>query len=409
MLIAPNLVLTAQHCVSAATGDRRIKCAESKFTEQVPPDTVTVTTESTIEDTGKAYAVSNVIVPTERELCGADIALLVLDSNVPDSEATPATPQVKTPMSERNVVGKEIAAIGYGQTSASKKDAGTRHIKTDIPIRCIPGDKKRDCKSWDVPSTREFRTRGAVCDGDSGSGAFDPTRLDGKTPVTFGVLSRYITNGDDCLDAIYTRTDMYAKLIVSTAIVAAQQGGYDPPAWTEPDSGEEPPPIDEEPPTEDVPPPSDEGEERGQEQGEPQETGSGFDWPSVDDVLGWLDKWLPKLAGASQGKNRPPSADEPGAPGLPESTKPPVPAGGERSTPPAPDDPYPSSSDDEDRADDDADDDDEDFAKDKKPKPKASSNSGCAMAYGSSTSSTAGILALSLAAALVAARRRRSS
>jgi MYXO-CTERM domain-containing protein len=129
--------------------------------------------------------------------------------------------------------------MGYGITNPSAEDSGQRRIRENIPLLCIPGSKSMDC-SGDMAKysddAAEFVTEGYVCSGDSGSGAFDQRSFDKGTPFVMGTLSRGPQTKDKCLAAIYSRTDAHAQLIIDAAKKAAQQGTYDLPSWTSPES-----------------------------------------------------------------------------------------------------------------------------------------------------------------------------
>lgn len=234
-LIAPNLVLTARHCV-AAGGSSPIDCKRDRF-GAVASGRITITTDAKMSSGKGVHAVASVIVPgDEPRFCGGDIALLVLADLVPSTEAKPATPAVRFAMTDRAKVGASVAVAGYGVTAPDAKDAGQRRLRTDVPIVCIPGDAKRGCSLYD--SDREFSTEGSVCFGDSGSGAYEQASVDRGDPIVLGVLSRGAAIGKTCGDALYTRTDRYARLIVETAVLAAKRGGYAAPAWAGSASGD---------------------------------------------------------------------------------------------------------------------------------------------------------------------------
>ncbi len=232
VLIAPNVVLTARHCVSDATGyieapDGRsiVDCDKVKFVRgAVKANTVSITTDSTLP--GKqAYEVDDILLPSDDRACGNDIAALILAKNVPASEAEPATPIVWSSIANSKKVGRTIAAIGFGDLGPDKRPVKpTRQIREDIAISCIP-DADRDCGGG---QKREFRTEGFVCAGDSGSGAFVQDSLDDK-PLVIGVLS---TSAADCSNASYTRTDTSQELLLLAAIAGAERGKYPLPSWT---------------------------------------------------------------------------------------------------------------------------------------------------------------------------------
>jgi hypothetical protein len=294
VLIAPNLVMTAQHCVSDAMGGRQINCASSSFSQR-PLQTPDVTISTDVKLPGKSqYRVLNVVVPQSNEFCGSDMALLVLSKNVPDSEAKPATPVLR-PMNKESGYSGKIAAIGYGVTSAHGKDAGERRIRENIAISCLGGDSK--CKS---DSPREFHTEGGVCQGDSGSGAFDESSISTRTPKVMGILSRVTTNGETCSTGVYTRTDMYSRLIIATAIEAARRGNYDAPEWARGDGK-----------TASSPPfltggPISSGQQQPPPQGSrpPRSQDTYFGNGGWGSILDWIGTWLSPQKGAQDGGTR---------------------------------------------------------------------------------------------------------
>lgn len=231
-LIAPNLVLTARHCVVPPTHDVAVTCADT-FPANVEPDKLVVTTDPNIYRASSYYAASAVITPTATGFCGNDIALIILTENIPEAEATPAVPVVQFKMTDSRL-GGGITAMGYGITSPTATDSGQRHIRQHIPLICVPGSKDLDC-SGDLAkfseNAAEFVTEGHVCSGDSGGGAFDQESFDKGTPYVLGALSRGPQTADKCLAAIYSRTDAHAQLIVDAGTKAAEQGHYAPPSW----------------------------------------------------------------------------------------------------------------------------------------------------------------------------------
>src|SRR5262249_34823374 len=116
-------------------------------------------------------------------------------------------------------------------------DQGTRRYRENIEILCIPGDPDPDldCGKLVGPtlSAREFLAASGVCEGDSGSSAFEEMAFMAGQYVTLGVLSRGGANASDtaCVDAVYTRLDAWAGLVVDTAKKAAADGNYALAAW----------------------------------------------------------------------------------------------------------------------------------------------------------------------------------
>ena len=247
-LIAPNLVLTARHCVVPPTEDDTVTCSDV-FAPSIPASSLFVTTEPNLYKAKNYYAAAEIITPANDGFCGNDIALVVLEKNIPATEAEPATPVVQFGLTDARL-GGSITAMGYGITNPSASDSGQRRIRQNIPLLCVPGSRSMDCtgdkaKLSDDPA--EFVTAGYVCSGDSGSGAFDQRSFEAGAPYVLGALSRGPQTKDQCLSAIYSRTDAHAKLIIDAAVTAAARGEYPAPVWTRTIPGA-PPPQDNAPP-----------------------------------------------------------------------------------------------------------------------------------------------------------------
>jgi secreted trypsin-like serine protease len=244
VLLAPNLVATARHCV-AELDSTTIDCATSVFGPLFPTSDVFVTDQTTLTMQG-LVPVSKVIVPTgsnQTSVCGNDIALLILGRNI----ALPqyASPVISPPMTNP-IYDPVVTAIGYGINTPEDMtgtSAGTRRIKENVPIACIPGDTTiADCFSdptaSQVLTSGEFVSGDSTCEGDSGSAAFEQSSFNLGKWVAYGVLSRggVSTDGTTCEQPIYTRFDAWGSLIVSAAKQASQKAttlgaSYPLPAW----------------------------------------------------------------------------------------------------------------------------------------------------------------------------------
>jgi len=234
-LIAPNLVLTARHCVVPPTADDTVSCKDA-FGANVAPATVSVTTQPNIARATSRYEATEIVTPVDVAFCGNDIALILLATNVPATEALPAVPVVQFKLTDRRLSGT-ITALGYGYTNPSATDSGQRRLRENIPLLCIPGSAVMDCGgklTKYASDAKEFITEGYVCAGDSGSGAFDQRTFNRGTPYVLGALSRGPQTADTCLAAIYSRTDAHAQLIIDAGKRAAAQGKYSPPALDHP-------------------------------------------------------------------------------------------------------------------------------------------------------------------------------
>ena len=234
-LIAPNLVLTARHCVASDDGGNAVDCKNDHFLPPRPASTFRVTTDAVADFDAAAFKAIKIIVPTSTTFCGNDLALLVLDKLVPAAVATPATPAIDPPLTDRAKFGSTLTAIGYGVTAPGANDDGTRRKRANIAINCIPGDTTLGCALADFGMTAaELAGGNGLCEGDSGSGAYEPSSLAAGAPIVIGVLSRAAEDNGQCADSVYGRTDTAGPLLVSAAKDAATMGGYAAPAWADP-------------------------------------------------------------------------------------------------------------------------------------------------------------------------------
>lgn len=245
VLLAPNLVATARHCVSRLTSIQ-IDCATSMFTSTLPTANLLVIRGSGVHS-NPPYGVAKVIVPAPSGVCGNDIALLILSQNIQLPQYV--TPTINPPMTDHQAYTTSVTAIGYGidtPTDTMGTSAGVRRIRQNINLACIPNDKTfTDCFSFQNAqqylSANEFEGGDGTCEGDSGSGAFDQGSFNAGKWVAFGVLSRggADSEGGTCVGSVYTRFDAWPALLVDAAGQAASMGGYPPPSWSglRPDGG----------------------------------------------------------------------------------------------------------------------------------------------------------------------------
>jgi hypothetical protein len=240
-LIAPNLVLTARHCVATDTGGATVDCTKDHFNPAADPSTLRVSTDADAAFDTAAFQASKIFVPADTAFCGNDLALIVLSKLVPASVAKPATPAVDPPLTDRAAYGTKLTAIGYGISAPGANDDGVRRKRSGIAINCIPGDATIGCDPADFGmTTSELAAGNGLCDGDSGSGAYEPKSLAAGAPIVMGVLSRAADVSGQCADAVYGRTDSAAALLVNAAKAAAAAGGYATPAWADPTAAQSP-------------------------------------------------------------------------------------------------------------------------------------------------------------------------
>jgi MYXO-CTERM domain-containing protein len=238
-LIAPNLVLTARHCV--ADSPEQINCTTARFGSLTAGESgVYATTAATIAGAGRNFVRSKkIFAPTDTKVCGNDIALVVLEQNINSVPLVEPLLDTSRLIAHASLFARKYTAIGYGLTNAtgSPEDSGQRRILQNIPLSCVPGDTKSflDCNRIDGASSiigqSEFIGGDGTCQGDSGSSAYEQNMFDSGSRLSLGVLSRGGADGNNCVGAVYSRTDSWADLILQAATYAQQQGGYTMPEW----------------------------------------------------------------------------------------------------------------------------------------------------------------------------------
>ena len=231
-LIAPNLVLTARHCVAPILNDVNggVDCARTTFGANNPASSFSFTTQYRFGGGDKTYRAREVITPVDPSVCGNDVALVILSTSVPEATAKPLIPRV-----DESVVSSEgYSAIGYGATQddANGTGAGTRRRRDDLAVHCVAGG----CGASERAARTEWVGDTGICSGDSGGPAVD---ADGRV---IGVVSR---GAPACLGPIYGHVFAWGDLIKTAALRAASLGGYAAPGWasgtaTNPAIGAEP-------------------------------------------------------------------------------------------------------------------------------------------------------------------------
>lgn len=213
-LVAPNLVLTARHCVSKAITTTPSCDADGRshngahVSEDAEPNSIAIYVGDQVRvdrDLPRARALRT-IRPAGNVLCNADVAFLVLDRALHDIPILP--------MRLENAVesGDEVLPVGFGGGDANV--IGTRKARVRSPVLAV-GPAAND-STGAVLGPHEFEVEVATCRGDSGGPAFDM-----RTGEVVGVISR----GGSCTakgNHVYTRVDAYATL-ASAAFRAAEK------------------------------------------------------------------------------------------------------------------------------------------------------------------------------------------
>ncbi len=202
-VIAPNIVLTARHCVARTVSDA-ISCDEEGRSASGPqvdgnfePKDIAVFVGATPSFSKTPSAlVKTIVAPEGDALCDSDIALVVLDRDL--EGVTPFAVR----FSAQARLGEEIRAVGYGKNDA-KTPMGTRFRRENVPVLAI-GKGISPSKTRLGP--REFEVGKSICEGDSGGPAISEL-----TGAIIGVVSRGGPCGDD-FGHVYTSTSGFEDL-----------------------------------------------------------------------------------------------------------------------------------------------------------------------------------------------------
>lgn len=211
-LVAPNVVLTARHCVAdVSRGPEGLDC-EDRFGPTWSADSFSVTTLTEMPRRGGEFGVRQVLVTADPGLCDNDIAVLILDENVPTSAAVPLVPRIDDGPDTDEV----YTAIGYGEPNA-----GTRRRLAGKSVICV-GDFWCGEETGEVIGRFDWIGDGSICSGDSGGPALD----------AFGRVIGVVSRGDDaCEYGIYAGVVNHADWLRDAAYRAAGLGGYEAPEW----------------------------------------------------------------------------------------------------------------------------------------------------------------------------------
>ncbi len=254
-LIAPNLVLTARHCVAGASFGPNAAtdpCDGEYTTDVVLKGGTHVTTSSSVYvGTPKWYEVTDILVPATNRFCADDIALLILDSNVPKDEARYVGVDLDRDIIDTRV--KNTAIVGRGgidETFALDENGDwtggdtvvkgdlQRRIQEDIPLTCVSNGPVA-CTQVDheVPTTHvytadlgQFLLGSGAVSGDSGAGVFDQRgfkAFHGRYASVIGVATwNYIGPDGKPNGTGAQRLNQFAPFLRDGAQKAKDKGGY---------------------------------------------------------------------------------------------------------------------------------------------------------------------------------------
>jgi V8-like Glu-specific endopeptidase len=178
-LVAPDVVLTARHCVSRTTESVDCTRAGAQVYGDRDPRTLSIHTDRLLAR-GRAL-----VVPSSHRLCGQDAAAILLDRRI--TGITPLRISAGPPQT-----GEVVTVVGYGQ-QGSWGPAGEK-MKRRVRVQYV--------------GASEFVVGEVSCPGDSGGPV-----LDGRGEIV-GIVSRGRSPCDGPRATnIYSRADVHRDLV----------------------------------------------------------------------------------------------------------------------------------------------------------------------------------------------------
>lgn len=214
-LIAPNLVLTAQHCV-AEVPSQYVQCGRTTFGSKYDARDIYVTTKTYMTQNTRDYinGAEVHVPPGGSDMCGYDIALIILNNKF--NNVTPIIPRLDQGVRR----AETYTAVGYGHTG-NGSGSGTRRFITGRQVQCGGTSPCSQYGLRDVTNS-EFLGTDGTCQGDSGGAPLD------SQGRVLGALSR---GPDGCRASVYSSVASWGPWVRQVAVRAAQMGNYTAPAW----------------------------------------------------------------------------------------------------------------------------------------------------------------------------------
>lgn len=218
-LVAPNLVVTALHCVTSASlgkfscrADGSMSAAsvqDGTLGPLVPPANVKIYTGSPVDYSAPAAIGARLFGTGSTQGCQGDLALVQLDRDL-DAPVSPIRIDKMAAWKE------DVNVVGYGETNEDAL-AGQRLVRAVNVIDVGPSSTTEPTRT---APPRTFVVGAGPCKGDSGGPAFDA-----ETGALLGVFS--LNTADDCnlvgIRNIYTSLSPFSKVITDAFTAAGAE------------------------------------------------------------------------------------------------------------------------------------------------------------------------------------------
>jgi MYXO-CTERM domain-containing protein len=189
-LIAPNLLVTARHCISSfetgafsCTDDGELVLGSEggEIGQPILPDEIDIRVGVGPFPPITAHGLETFIIDT-LTICRNDIAAVLIDPPIADVQVLPIR------LGRGTLPGEKIRAVGYGQDEEG--NAAARRTRSDLTIAEVGTSQFRP--EGDLVPARTFLTKGpSLCPGDSGGPALSSTN------AIVGLYSQVV---GDCMD-----------------------------------------------------------------------------------------------------------------------------------------------------------------------------------------------------------------
>lgn len=226
IVLAPNLLMTARHCVGSLDDSKPTPCSAAgaqndgpTVAGDYPAKNFTIAPDGSLLHPYSVH-VSSIIDNNSSTLCADDIAFLVLDGNL---DGVPTA----TLGTSSNVVavGDAITVVGWGTTDPNGSIDSTQLMeRDDLSVIAVGPAAVKGTTQMDPVSLGEFATPIGFCNGDSGGPALD------ANGNVVGIVSRAVHScgtGPDIYTTVGTHLDLAAQAYAAAGVPFSPDGTVD--------------------------------------------------------------------------------------------------------------------------------------------------------------------------------------